>query len=242
MVKTWVNGEVITAEKLNDIENNIVKLGNNRNLLYNGNFINPVNQRGEKQYTQKGYAISSWFLGDGVMELSEKGIVLKKGWIAHRFEDLYLCGKQLTVSLLTADNNLYYFTFVYEYTTSWDSVENEFAPGLLFTAQRDDAENQWRIVFNTTGRGGSEWVLKSVKLELGDTQTLARQEGGKWILNDAPDYGAELLKCQRYYQVFETQALRPAKALDFRPTMRVDPVLSTALIGGKTVYTASAEL
>ena len=43
-------------------------------------------------------------------------------------------------------------------------------------------------------------TLLAAKLEVGDEQTLARQSGAGWMLNDpAPDYGAELLQCQRYY-------------------------------------------
>ena len=40
--------------------------------------------------------------------------------------------------------------------------------------------------------------LIAAKLELGDVQTLARLEGGAWELNQLPDYGAELARCQRY--------------------------------------------
>lgn len=43
----------------------------------------------------------------------------------------------------------------------------------------------------------------AVKLELGDTQTLARQDAdGNWMLNDPPpNYALELLKCMRYQLV-----------------------------------------
>ena len=40
--------------------------------------------------------------------------------------------------------------------------------------------------------------LIAAKLELGGVQTLARLEGGAWELNQLPDYGAELARCQRY--------------------------------------------
>jgi hypothetical protein len=37
------------------------------------------------------------------------------------------------------------------------------------------------------------------KLERGTQQTLARQDAsGNWVLNEIPDYGEELRKCQRY--------------------------------------------
>ena len=40
--------------------------------------------------------------------------------------------------------------------------------------------------------------LIAAKLELGGVQTLAHLYGGAWVLNQLPDYGAELARCQRY--------------------------------------------
>ena len=40
----------------------------------------------------------------------------------------------------------------------------------------------------------------AAKLEPGPFQTLAHQEGSKWVLNDPPpNYALELLKCQRHF-------------------------------------------
>ena len=85
--------------------------------------------------------------------------------------------------------------------------------------------------------------LVAIKLELGDQQTLAHQDAdGNWVLNEIPDYGEQLARCQRYFQTFATESLRPTNALDFRPVMRATPALSTITVGGKTLYTASADL
>ena len=46
--------------------------------------------------------------------------------------------------------------------------------------------------------------LVAVKLEMGSQQTLAHQENGVWVLNEIPDYGAELTKCMRYLQIIST--------------------------------------
>ena len=37
------------------------------------------------------------------------------------------------------------------------------------------------------------------KAELGSQQTLAHQENGVWVLNEIPDYGEQLARCQRYF-------------------------------------------
>lgn len=52
--------------------------------------------------------------------------------------------------------------------------------------------------FTITGTGQT---FVATKLELGSQQTLAHQdEDGNWVLNEIPDYGEELAKCQRYYR------------------------------------------
>lgn len=42
--------------------------------------------------------------------------------------------------------------------------------------------------------------VKAAKLELGPQQTLAHQDAdGNWVLNEVPDYGEQLRRCQRYF-------------------------------------------
>ena len=51
--------------------------------------------------------------------------------------------------------------------------------------------------------------IQAVKLELGDTQTLAHQDAnGNWVLNKIPDYDDELRNCQRY-QFFPEPSYSP---------------------------------
>lgn len=61
--------------------------------------------------------------------------------------------------------------------------------------------NDTTKTFTLTATGQT---IVAVKLEIGDTQTLAHQSGTAWTLNDMPDYGDQLVKCQRYY--FDTGA------------------------------------
>ena len=50
------------------------------------------------------------------------------------------------------------------------------------------------------GSGNTDMTVKAVKLELGSVQTLAHQDAnGSWVLNEIPDYGEQLRRCQRYY-------------------------------------------
>ncbi len=50
--------------------------------------------------------------------------------------------------------------------------------------------------FTVTTQGKT---IRAVKLELGSVQTLAHQDAnGAWVLNEIPDYGEQLRRCQRY--------------------------------------------
>ena len=83
----------------------------------------------------------------------------------------------------------------------------------------------------------------AMKLELGSQQTLAHQNAdGNWVLNEIPDYGEQLAKCQRYFQLYSSADLRPAKAVDCRPTMRADPSQSTIVVNSTTYYYNTADL
>lgn len=50
---------------------------------------------------------------------------------------------------------------------------------------------------------GNSLTIIAVKLELGETQSLAHLEGSTWVLNELPDPATELAKCKRYYQRLE---------------------------------------
>ena len=46
---------------------------------------------------------------------------------------------------------------------------------------------------------GTGQTFVAAKLELGSQQTLAHQDAdGNWVLNEIPDYGEQLARCQRY--------------------------------------------
>lgn len=90
---------------------------------------------------------------------------------------------------------------------------------------------------------GDRLELIAVKLELGGNQTLARETGGAWVLMDPPPSPTlELLKCQRFFQIFRTQSFCPTYAVDFRPVMRENPALGLLAHDNVTYYTAAAEL
>ena len=48
--------------------------------------------------------------------------------------------------------------------------------------------------------------ITAAKLELGSQQTFAHQENGVWVLNEIPDFGEQLRKCQRYFYRLNSHA------------------------------------
>lgn len=48
---------------------------------------------------------------------------------------------------------------------------------------------------------GCKIKIHAVKVELGPTQTLAHQENGVWVLNEVPNYGEQLRRCQRHCRI-----------------------------------------
>ena len=106
----------------------------------------------------------------------------------------------------------------------------------------DNDEVMGYIYILTVTSGGE---ITYVKIEQGSTQTLAYQDStGAWHLLPQPesDYATQLLKCQRYYQIYSTADARPSKAVDCRPVMRTDPAQGTIVVGDTTYYYNTAEL
>lgn len=85
--------------------------------------------------------------------------------------------------------------------------------------------------FTITGAGQT---FVAAKLELGSQQTLAHQdEEGNWILNEVPNYGEELAKCQRYFRRFPAnwslggkQKTNAVFEYGLNPPMRTAPAVS----------------
>lgn len=108
-------------------------------------------------------------------------------------------------------------------------------PGGRLETYRLDSWSVFRFVFTDSG----VYRVKAVKLELGPQQTLAHQENGVWVLNEIPDFGEQLRKCQRYCFAWEyglkqtscltvMQCVRPGFLFGLIPTpvtMRNDPVV-----------------
>ena len=173
----------------------------NRNLLDNWYFANPVNQKGQMEYTGSGYTIDRWrsygakvSINDGYISLSTEG----NPTFCQKSElDLY--DKTLTFSVLLANGSLCTGTGILASGTAWKNTTLYEDSSIKLWLQNSDP------LFNTAIdiKGNTPVDMVAAKLELGSFQTLAHKEGSKWVLNEIPDYATELAKCQRYF--YKTQ-------------------------------------
>ncbi len=171
----------------------------NRNLLDNGHFLDPINQRGKTEYT-KGYTIDRWSMANaistsGSLKITDTGLK-----ISHADDGGYVDFRQkfekpitgiVTFSLLMSNNHFLSGTAEAGKLSSLSTPIN----GVSFYMS-SNTNITIRVFPNNDG------TLIAAKLELGSQQTLAHKDAsGNWALNDPPPNKAlELLKCQRYYQ------------------------------------------
>lgn len=187
--------------------------GVNPNLLDNWYFGRPVNQRGQTEYTPtwNGYSIDRWNVESDskvVITLVNGGIRVKNtASSACQFKqtlpsELNLVGKMVTISLLASD---VIGTVNCVFTQVSEPYQNSAACSVstngLFSASGSVLTGQQKFVCNL--EPGAEITLLAAKLELGDTQTLAHKENEKWVLNEIPDFGEQLARCQRYARAYK---------------------------------------
>lgn len=180
-------------------------------ILDNGLFCGsglPVNQRGDTSWTTSGYHIDRWkhiqntddFPGSSVSgSIQSDGLHIGSGGIFEQpiEPDVLDClaGKQITVSALVKAIGFGTFTTTVNTSGSYGSVVGSGGCSISI----DYTNNNFKI----SNEMSSEIIVKGVKIEEGDTQTLAYQdEDGAWQLLPQPesDYLTQLLKCRQYLQ------------------------------------------
>lgn len=178
----------------------------NPNLLDNWYFANPVNQRGQTSYTGEVYGIDRWIgqgTGDGSVSIVTGGIKLyRSAYQAHLLQRIEypqtLAGKTVTLSALGKNLRLYYVLNGTETTTS-ASISSYGAASATITLPSTVTGFSFELIADG---GVTDNLVVAVKLELGDTQTLAHQDAsGNWVLNEIPNYAEQLGRCQRYLYV-----------------------------------------
>lgn len=215
----------------------------------------PVNQRGKTRYSYPEHqnVFDRWKITDGqaVIELVEDGIIIRDG---KAYEGAVITFTQSLPHVLNDD----IFTLsciVTEMKGTWFFACNSLKSANIPIAvginegiiPKENAVLQSKdFYFYKTSSGADDYIkVMAVKIERGAGQTLAYQDDEGFIhLLPQPDsnYASQLLRCQRYFQLYSSADVRPAKAIDCRPVMRIDPTPGTLQIDEQTYYYNSAEL
>lgn len=179
------------------------------NLLDNWYFVRPVNQRGKTSYSVEGYTIDRWkatgapsvAVNDGHLTFSA---TTASAWLTQQLE--FPVTGTLTLSALAKSTGvvgaLSLRTNGSQTVLQQRNIPIASAYQLVtftFDVDASDIVNGLYAVFS--GTAGTSVDILAAKLELGDAQTLARQDAdGNWQLNEIPSYGLQLENCRRYYQ------------------------------------------
>ena len=199
--------------------------GINPNLLDNWYFGRPVNQRGQTEYTGSNiYCIDRFICYSLNVNISNSCLKLSSAeyWysrIGQKIEPNLLnalSGKQVTmtallksakagqvkISLYDSTDNISSDTEKIETTTGdVQLVTTTFTIPPSYSNHKVEA-----LFYSDYLKNGQETELYALKLELGDTQTLAHQDSsGNWILNEIPDFGEQLRRCTYYAEKVESE-------------------------------------
>lgn len=202
----WARGDHVHPKDTSKADQSELNTFVRPNLLDNAYFVGggsqqgggqfPVNQRGKTSYAINGPTIDRWKTANltsyGTVAINNNGLTLTHA-VDGGYMDFYqalenaqdITGKTVTASSII-DNTLYSTTF-----TFGDSGIFAWG-GIQFIC------NASAFVLRVDNQTGI--TIKALKLELGDTQTLAHwnEAAQEWVLNEVPNYQQELAKCQRH--------------------------------------------
>lgn len=206
-----------------------VKYRTNPNLLDNWYFGNPVNQRGQTEYTGNAtYSIDRWWMQyDTTLSIVDGGIKFGGKWDVHQYFENTLPNATYTLSLLYKDRTgSDPLRLLVGNRTDGDiaQTESKDASGILSVTFSTATSN--KVNFGFAGSTDNSAIIIAIKLELGDTQTLAHKENEKWVLNEIPDFGEQLARCQRYYRRWTGADNKPLGVAVRRESKLLELVLS----------------
>lgn len=223
---------------------NAVKYRTNPNLLDNWFFGNPVNQRGQTEYTGNAtYSIDRWWTQyETPLSIVDGGIKISGKWDVQQYFENTLPIATYTLSLLYKDktgSDPLRLLAGNRADGDISQTESKAASGLLSITFSTGTMN--KVNFGFAGSTDNSATLLAAKLELGDAQTLAHQDSsGNWILNEIPDFGEQLRRCEFYRRVSTSGHYFPGAMYSdsngvflfpFSGGMRVTPSIEIVLPG-----------
>ena len=178
----------------------------NPNILHNWHFANPVNQRGLLEYAgAASYCLDRYWRTEGISMSIHDGFIRVARPLAASNPSIRqyiengasLVGKQVTLSVIYRGENVKGFAaniggMRLHYTPSTDWTLSSVTGIVGASAIWDEKHLRANVCSGlvNTGIDGASIDILAWKLELGTVSTLAN--------DPPPDFGMELLKCQRY--------------------------------------------
>ena len=195
----------------------------NPNLLDNWYFGRPVNPRGQTEYTGKGYTVDRWKSesdaittkvisgGITISTTAESGATELREYL----EYVIPAGTMITISAIVSKtaaskNGVVRVAYTDNQVGLQANLPDRVMDYELVTVSRKATADVKAFVFRASN--GDGYTVHAAKIELGSTQTLAHREGDKWVLNEIPDYGEQLRRCQRYCRVYKAGEYLPCLA------------------------------
>lgn len=190
-----LNGSLNTYARPNLLDNWYFVGGGSQS----GNGVFPINQRGQTSYSAAGYGIDRWkrtTAASGNILVNANGLTSSSAALfVRQANDIHpqLIGKTLTYSILWRNAGLKSVTHVFEADHRF-TTNNSTPTQPIYASGGISLPNEL-VAFPAIP---DDYVI-AIKLEVGDTQTLAHLENGVWVLNELPDFQTELRKCLGYY-------------------------------------------
>ena len=136
--------------------------------------------------------LDNWYFQDSVNQRNVSGTIDTVGYFLDRWK---LVSGSATVGSngITLNGTI---VQILETAVSTDVTASALTTEGIVNASYDSSSKTFYL--NGTGQ-----TFVAAKLELGTQQTLAHQDdNGVWVLNEIPDYGEQLRRCQRYLYAF----------------------------------------
>lgn len=178
--QNFLDGQIVTADHLNHMENGIVAAQNPRNLLDNSDFTNPVNQRGAASYSGVCYTIDRWRSWGESMQINvSNGGIIVSGGALYQY---VLCepSKTYTAAIYLSDGTII--------CSSGVPSENGIGDYNTLWVDRSDDNLMFRIGFDAIEH---KYVWAALYEGAYDASTLP-----PYI---PKGYAAELAECHRYF-------------------------------------------
>lgn len=227
--KSYVDTNYRTAtaqDAIDAAQDEQIEAISHRNLLDNWYFVGggnqggtgvfPINQRGQSTYSGAGYCIDRWKIANTPVSATlnsdaltvSKTSELTSGYFAIRQDFGSLPAGTYTASaLIKSASGAFRITAGSSGTSANRILSDDFSgAGLVTVTGTLSAMSDATFAFVGRDGNNSDFEVIACKLELGASQTLAHNEGTEenpnWVLNELPDYYAELSKAQHYFMRF----------------------------------------